>query len=99
MILLKVCEGYIIVKYMSILILVIICKIFAELWPFLDLVFVVVLILVCLNNFCRDVLNLLKFAEIYIIVKYSSGLILIIVSKILAKWPFFVLVFVFGVKY
>ena len=33
-------------KYMSSSILVIICKILAELWPFLDLAFVGVLILV-----------------------------------------------------
>ena len=42
----KFAEGYIIVKYRSSLILVIICKILTELWPFFDLVFVGVLILV-----------------------------------------------------
>ena len=40
-----------------------------------------------------------KFAEGYIIVKYRSGLILVIIRKNLAKlWPFFGLVFVVGVK-
>ena len=39
-------EGYIIVKYRSSLILVIVRKILAELWPFFDLVFVGKLILV-----------------------------------------------------
>ena len=46
LILLKVSEGYIIVKYRSSTILVIIFKTLAELWPFFDLVFVGVLILV-----------------------------------------------------
>ena len=41
-----------------------------------------------------------KFAEGYIIVKYRSGSILVIIRKVLAKlWPFFDLVFVVGVKY
>ena len=46
LILLKVSEGYIIVKYRSGTILVIIFKTLAKLWPFFDLVFVGVLILV-----------------------------------------------------
>ena len=60
-------ELYINVKYRSSSILVIICQILAELWPFFDLVFVGVLIvfvgmliLVSINNFCRDALILLK---------------------------------------
>ena len=41
-----------------------------------------------------------KFAEGYIIVKYRSSLILVIIRKTLAKlWPFFDLDFVVGVKY
>ena len=41
-----------------------------------------------------------KFAEGYIIVKYRSSSILVIIRKIWAKlWPFFDLVFVVGVKY
>ena len=41
-----------------------------------------------------------KFASGYIIVKYRSSSILVIIHKILAKlWPFFDLVFVVGVKY
>ena len=41
-----------------------------------------------------------KFTEGYIIVKYRSSSILVIIRKILAKlWPFFDLVFVVGVKY
>ena len=39
-------EGYIFVKYRSSSILVIICKLLAELWPFFKLGFVVVLLLV-----------------------------------------------------
>ena len=35
----KFAEGYIIVKYRSSFILVAICKILAELWPFFDLIF------------------------------------------------------------
>ena len=42
----KSAEVYIIVKYRSSSILVIIHKILVELWPFFDLIFVVVLILV-----------------------------------------------------
>ena len=42
----KFAEGYIIVKYRLSSILVIICEILVKLWPFLDLVFVGVLILV-----------------------------------------------------
>ena len=42
----KFAEGYIIVMYRSSLILVIIRKVLAELWPFFDLLFVGVLILV-----------------------------------------------------
>ena len=57
----KFAEGYIIVTYRSSLILVIICKILAELWPFFNLVFVVgvkykIKILFPLNNFWRDAL-------------------------------------------
>ena len=57
----KFAEGYIIVKFRSSSILVIICKILAKLWPFFDLVFVVglkykVKILFPLNNFWRDAL-------------------------------------------
>ena len=41
-----------------------------------------------------------KFAEGYIIVKYWSGEILVIIRKVVAKlWPIFDLVFVVGVKY
>ena len=57
----KLAEGYIIVKYRSSSILVIIHKILAKLWPFFDLVFVVgikykVKILFLLNHFWRDAL-------------------------------------------
>ena len=44
----------------GVLILVSTSKILAELWPFFDLVFVGVLILVPLSNFSRDALILLK---------------------------------------
>ena len=40
----KFAEGYIIVKYRSSSILVIIRQILAELWPFFDLVFVVLIL-------------------------------------------------------
>ena len=53
-------ELYITIKHRSSSILVIIPQILAELWPFFDLVFVGVLILVSDNNFCRDALILLK---------------------------------------
>ena len=53
-------ELYITIKYRSSSILVIIHQILAELWPFFDLVFVGVLILFPINNFCRDALILLK---------------------------------------
>ena len=90
----KFAEGYIIVKYRSILIFVIIRKILAEIWPFFDLFF-------C---FCVDISFhsitfagmhwfYWKFAEGYIIVKYRSSSILVFICKILGKfWPFFYLV-------
>ena len=49
MILLNVSRRYIVVNYRSSSILMIIRKILAELWPFLDLVYVVVLILVSIQ--------------------------------------------------
>ena len=57
----KFAEGYIIVKYRSCSMLVIIHKILAKLWPFFDLFFVVgvkykIKILCPLNNSWRDVL-------------------------------------------
>ena len=85
-------ELYITVKYRSDLILVIIRQILAELWPFFDLVFVVRFRSIPfekIHSFHSD------FAELYITVKYRSGLILVIIRQILAElWPFFDLVFV-----
>ena len=78
---------YITVKYRSNSILIIIRQILPEIWPFFDLVFVSVLILV--SDF------IWKFTEGYTIVKYmyKSSLILVISCKILAElWPFFDLV-------
>ena len=145
-------ELYITVKYRSSSILVIVCQIFAQLWPFFDLVFVGVLILVSVQYLlqgCIDFIESLqkdvyhckiqvkfdisnhlqnfgwvmalfrlslcccvdigfhsitfaglgmhwfyrKFVEGYIIVKYRSSSILVIIRKILGKlWPFFNLV-------
>ena len=91
----KFSEGYIIVKCRSSSILVIICKILAKLWPFFDLAFVGVLILVVLNNFSGVHWFYWKFAKGYIIVKYRSSLILVVICQILAELrPFFSLVFV-----
>ena len=85
-------ELYITVKYRPSSILVIICQILAELQPFFHLVFVSVLISVSdagMHWFYW------KFAEGYIIVKYRSSSILVIIRKILAElWPFFDLAFV-----
>ena len=84
-------ELYITIKYRSSLILVIICQILAELWPFFDLVFDV--------HFCSITFKGMhwfqsNFAEIYITVKYRSSLILAIINQILAElWPFFDLFF------
>ena len=50
-------EGYFIVKYKLRWILVIICQILAELWPFLDLVFVVVLILVSTQSLLQGCID------------------------------------------
>ena len=56
----KFAGGYIIVKYRSSSILVIIRKILAELWPFSTLFLLVFSYWFPLNNFCRDALILLK---------------------------------------
>ena len=89
-------ELYININYRSSWILVIISQIFTELWPFFRL----------RSCWCVDIgfrsitfAGMLwfywKFAEGYIIVKYRSGSILVIIRKILAKlWPFFNLIFV-----
>ena len=87
-------ELYITIKYRSSLILVIICQILAELWPFFDLVFVV-----GFRSITFEVMHWFhsNFAEFYINVKYRSSSILIIIRQILAElhvWPFFDLVFV-----
>ena len=98
----KFAEVYIIVRYRSSSILVIICKILARLWPFFDLLFVGVLILVSALTITFAGMHWFKwkFAEGYIIVRYRSSLILVIICKILAKiWPFFNLFFIVGVKY
>ena len=89
-------ELYITIKCRSSLIVVIIRQILAELWPFFDLGFVGVLILGFWSiNFAGMHWFYWKLAEGYIIVKYRSSLISVIISKILAElWPFFELVFV-----
>ena len=93
-----VAEIYITVKYRSNSILVIIHQILAELWPFFNLVFVGDIGFRSIT-FAEMHWFYWKFAEGYIIVKYRSGLILVIIRKNLAKlWPFFSLVFVVGVK-
>ena len=70
----KFAEGYLIVKYRSSSILVIIHKVLAKLWPFFNLVFVVrvkykVKILFSLSNFWRDALISL---EVYRMVYHYS---------------------------
>ena len=78
---------YIIVKYRSSLNLVIICKILVKLWLFFDLNFVV-LIFVSAQQLLQGYIYLI--AEGYIIIKYRSSSILVIISKMFSEiWPFF----------
>ena len=85
----KFAEGYIIVKYRSSLILVIIPKISLFRLSFcwcVDIGFHSI-------TFAGMHWFYWKFAEGYIIIKYRSSLILVIIRKILGKlWPFFDLV-------
>ena len=85
-------ELYITIKYRSSLILVIICQILAELWPFFDLAFIVRFHSVTFEGmhwFHSDI------AELYSTVKCRSSSILVIIHQILAEvWPFFNFVFV-----
>ena len=94
----KFAEEYVIVKYRSSSILVIICKILAELSSFIDCC--------CVDTGFRSVTSEgvhwlhWKFAQGYIIVIYRSSSLLVIICTILAKlWPFFDFVFVVGMKY
>ena len=85
-----------VLKYRSSSILVIICQILAELWPFFDLVFVGVLILVSAQYLLQGCIDFIESLHC----KYRSHLKLVIIHKLLAKlWPFFDLVFVVGVEY
>ena len=94
---LKFAERYF---YRWSLIFVIVRKMLAELWSFFDFFFVVVLILVFTITFAGMHWFYWKFAQGYIIVKYRSSSILVIIHKILAKlWPFFDFGFVIRVKY
>ena len=73
-------ELYITIKYRSSSILVIICQNLAELWPFFDLDFVV-----CFRSVTSVGMHWFhsNFAELYITVKYRSGLILVMICQVM----------------